>query len=104
MPSKYVDENYINRLTAEQARLELLIALENQYALLDALRNAPEIADPIVLHFLSSAAAYEDKDLGKLLQRKHRLDAVPPVSECETGAGIWWRIRQGLLTPRPEEV
>jgi hypothetical protein len=101
--SKWVDENYINRLTAEQARRELLIALENQYALMDALRNAPEVADPLVLHFISQAAEYEDHGLGKRLQRKHRLDVIPPVSECEGGAGLWWRILQGLKTERPAE-
>jgi hypothetical protein len=46
----------------------------------------------------------DDNDLGKLLQRKLGLQAVPPKSECEAGAGVWYRIRQGLLAPRPKDI
>jgi hypothetical protein len=102
--SKWVDEGYVNRLTVEQARSELLIALENQFALIEALKTAPEMADPLVLHLLGSAAAYEDNDLGKRLQRKLGLGSIPPVSECESGAGLWWRILQGLKTERPSAL
>ena len=103
--SQYVDENYVNGLSVEELRRELIEALNLQYGLLSALRDAPELPDPWILCRLDYAANWsEDNPLGKKLQRKHGLDAIPPKSECESGAGVWWRIRQGLLTQRPEEV
>lgn len=104
--SDLVDESYINRLSIAELRRELVDALEFQFGLMAALRDAPELARPFVLHRLSQGATWRDgdHDTGKLLQRKHGLDAVPPVSECESGAGLWWRIRQGLLTKRPTEL
>jgi hypothetical protein len=103
--SKWVDENYINRLSAEDARRELLLALEFQHGLLDAIKNQAELPDPWVLTVLDQAALWPaDKGVGLMLQRKHGLDAVPPVTECENGAGLWWRILQGLKTERPSAL
>jgi hypothetical protein len=103
--SKWVDENYINRLSPDQLRRELLLALEFQMELLDAMKNQVELPSPYVLKCLDHGATWpEDKGVGQILQRKHGLDAVPPVSECENGAGLWWRIRQGLKTPRPTKL
>lgn len=104
--SDLVDESYINRLSIEELRRELIDALSLQFGLMAALRDAPQLAPPFVLRRLSQGATWRDgdHDTGKLLQRKYGLDAVPPVSECESGAGLWWRIRQGLKTERPKEL
>lgn len=103
--SKFVDENYVNRLSADQARRELLHALEFQYELLQAMREQVDLPSPYVLKCLDHGATWpEDKRIGLMIQRKHGLDAVPPISECENGAGLWWRILQGLKADRPTEV
>ncbi|MGY0571635.1 hypothetical protein AB8Z38_30310 [Bradyrhizobium sp. LLZ17] len=100
--SKWVDENYINRLSPDQLRRELQDALDFQYELLDAMKNQVELPSPYVLKCLDHGASWpEDKAIGNMLQPKHGLDVVPPVSECESAAGLWWRILQGLKAERP---
>lgn len=96
---------YENTMTIEELRREVRECWDLERALANALRDAPEMPSPWVLLFLSRASKWpEDSNLGKLLQRKFRLDKIPPKSECETGAGVWYRIRQGLLAPRPETL
>jgi hypothetical protein len=98
-------EPYENKLTIEELRREVRECWDREQAIVDALRDLPEMAPDWVLIFLSRAGQWpEDNSLGKLLQRKLGTSAVYPKSECESGAGIWYRIRQGMLMPRPESV
>ncbi|WP_439357858.1 hypothetical protein [Bradyrhizobium sp. DASA03007] len=105
MTKSYVDPSYINRCSIEELRRMLIDSLEFEFGLIAAIRSEAEIPSGLVLSRLGQAGSWpEDSTLGKLVQRKLGLDAVPPVSECESGAGVWWRILQGLKTPRPEEL
>jgi hypothetical protein len=93
-----VDESYINSLSVEELRRELIDALEVQYGVLFALRDAPEMPSPFVLKHLGTVANWpDDHNRGKLLQRTLGLDVIPPKSECESGAGLWSRIHAGLV-------
>ncbi len=95
---------YENTLSIEELRREVRECWDREQAIAWALRDLPEMAPPWVLMFLDRAAKWpEDKHLGNLLQRKLGLAAIPPKSECECGAGVWYRIRQGMLAPRPDE-
>jgi hypothetical protein len=96
-----IDQDYLMSLSVEELRRELKHAWEVKYGLLNALRDAPEMPPPFVLLHLDHAAKWpEDNNLGKKLQRELGLDKIPPKSECEGGAGVWHRIRQGLTAPR----
>lgn len=96
-----VDRNYINSLSLDELRRELEHSLEVQYGVLYALRDAPELPNGFVLKHLGTVAKYpDDFDRGKMMQREHGLDAVPPKHECEGGAGMWERIRRGLTAAR----
>lgn len=100
-------EPYENRLSIEELRREVRECWDREQMLAEALRDAPEMPHPWLLLFLSRAAKWpEDNNIGKMLQRRDKLglDAIPPKSECEGGAGVWYRIRQGLLMPRPETL
>ena len=93
-----IDETYLNSLSIEQLRSELRHALEVKYGVLFALRDAPEMPSPFVLLHLGTVAKWpEDSNRGKELHRKLGLDVIPPKSECECGAGLWDRIRAGLV-------
>ncbi|HMH95649.1 MAG TPA: hypothetical protein VK577_03600 [Bradyrhizobium sp.] len=97
--------SYEDILTIEELRREVRMCWDRELALAHAIHDVPEMPSPFVLLFLSRGSHWpEDSNLGKLLQRKMTLAAIPPKSECETGAGVWYRIRQGLLAPRPEEL
>lgn len=62
-----------------------------------AVRDLPEVAPVPVLKMLSHCSTFPaDWNTGKAMQRKHGLDAIPPVTEYESGAGTWARIRDGL--------
>lgn len=92
-----VDETYVNSLSIEELRRELRYYLDLHYEMLHALRDVPEMAPPFVLLHLGTVAKWpEDSSRGKELQRKLGLDAIPPKSECECGAGLWDRILNGL--------
>lgn len=98
-------EPYEYTLTIEQLRREVRECWDREQAVIDALQQLPEMAPGWVLIFLSRAAKWpEDNGLGKLLQRKLGTEAVYPKTECEGGAGVWYRIRQGMLAPRPDTV
>src|SRR5882724_10503478 len=89
---------YENTLSLEELRREIRFEWDQKYAVIAALRDLPEVPPVIVLHLLSSAGKWpDDNSMGKQLQRKHGLDAIPPKSEYETGAGIWSRIRGGMV-------
>jgi hypothetical protein len=96
-----IDENYVNSLTVEELRRELIHSLEVQHGILFALRDLPEFPSGFVLKHLGTAAKWpEDNELGKKLQREVGPQVIPFKNECEGGAGVWHRIRQGLLAPR----
>lgn len=95
-----IDEKYITTMSTDQLRRELVDALEFQFGLLKALRELPEMPPPFVLHMLGSAAKWpEHHNIGKTLQI-HRLEVIPPVSECEGGAGLWSIIRAALVAAK----
>jgi len=72
---------------------ELKYYTDRWFALLDALRDLPELPDPLVLSVLSHCAKFpEDWNEGNRIQRERGLDAVPPNTECEKGAGYWHRV------------
>jgi hypothetical protein len=99
------DTSYEDSLSIDELRREVRECWDREAAIIKALKDVPEMAPPWILLFLSRAAKWpEDSNLGKQLQRKLDLSAIPPKSECECGAGVWYRIRQGLLAPRPETV
>lgn len=91
-------EPYENTLSLDELRRELRHALDVKYGILHALRDAPEMPPPFVLLHLGTMAKWpEDSDRGKELQRKYGSDVIPFKSECECGAGLWDRIRSGLV-------
>lgn len=93
-------EPYENTLSVEELRRELHYYKDAYYGVLRALRDLPEMPPPFVLLHLNTAAKYpEDWERGKRLQREYGLDAIPPKSECEKGAGLWDRIRSGMIAP-----
>lgn len=93
-----VDPTYINSLSVEELRRELIYALEVKYGLFFALRDAPEMPDSLVLLHLGTVAKWpEDAKVGKQRQRELGSDVIPFKTECESGAGLWERIRSGLL-------
>lgn len=97
------DEPYENTLSIEQLRREVRECWDRENALIKAIRGAEEMPAPWILKWLGRAAKWpEDNSLGKMLQRKLSSDAIPFKSECEGGAGVWYRIRQGLLAERPQ--
>lgn len=98
-------EPHENTLTVEELRREVRECWDREHAIARALHELPEMAPPWVLLFFNKASNWpEDSNLGKLLQRKMGSAAIPYKSECETGAGVWYRIRQGMLAPRPEVI
>jgi len=71
--------------------------IDRYYGLLHALRDLPELPPPLVLKVLSTAADFsKDWEEGKRIQRERGLEAVPPVTECEMGAGFWHRVIQSV--------
>ena len=91
-----VDQRYLDNLTPEQMRRELETAIEFQLEFLHALRELPDFPPPFVLHELNYAANRNDHGRGKKLQRDVSLEVIPPVSECEGGAGVWVVIRDAM--------
>lgn len=68
---------------------------DRYYELLWALRDLPEVPPSGVLKTLGSIGKFpEDYTEGKRIQRERGLDVVPPVTECEIGAGFWHRVIQ----------
>lgn len=115
-----IDPKYVESLSIEELRREFVYFAETWYALMDALREQPEVPPPWLLNRLggSQAAKWpEDHEKGKELQRVY--DDLPPGdpsgqvrarrydipfrTECEGGAGLWWRIRRGLRAGWSEE-
>jgi hypothetical protein len=87
-------------MTTEELRREVRDLWDQKDALNKALRDLPEVPPVDALRAISSAAMniHYPKvwELGKVLQRKHGLTAVPPKTEYEAAAGLWARIRIGI--------
>lgn len=98
-----VDEANLSRMTVEQLRQEVRDYAGRWIALIDAFDKLPEVPSPALLHVLGDFAKWpSDHERGKEMQRRLRLDAIPPVSECEGGAGVWSVIRAALLAARQQ--
>lgn len=95
--------NIEDAMSVEELRTELRRAWDTQYAFLDALRDLPTMPPPLVLSFLSEGSGSEG-GFGKVLQRSLGLDCIPPVSECERGAGLWNVLRRALRVARGERT
>lgn len=97
-------EPYENTFTLEELRREVRRMWDNQAELVKALKELPEVPHWRVQRVLGMAAKFpEDASIGKRLQNEHGLDAIAPKTEYEMGAGLWWRIREGLL-PNPPHL
>lgn len=97
------DAPYENTMTIERLRQEVRECWDRENAIVKALRELPETPPPWVLLFFDRAASWpEDNTLGKKMQRVLGSEAIPYKSECEGGAGVWYRIRQGMMQPRPD--
>lgn len=96
--SETENQPYEDTLSVEQLRREVREAWDDTDALMTALRKLPEVPPYRVLLLLSQAAKDpEDWERGKAMQRALGTEKVFPKSEAESGAGLWWRIRRGLL-------
>lgn len=97
-------EPYENTLSIEELRKEIRREWDAKHALVKALKELPEVPDWRVLKLLSRAASFPaDASIGKAMQREHGLDAIAPRVESEMGAGLWSRIRAGLLASQPQK-
>lgn len=85
-------------MTIETLRREWRWEIDMQMELIKAIRDKQELPSPRVLTFLSRAGNRDDHAEGCRLQRIHKLEKIPPVYECEKGAGVWARILKGLNT------
>jgi hypothetical protein len=92
-------EPYENTLSIDELRKEVRRSWDREHALLDAIRDWPELPPVKVMDILSHAGKWPaDWERGKELQRKHGLDAVPPRTEYELGLGVWSRMRDALMS------
>ena len=92
-----VIEPYENTLSIEDLRRELRRAWDEKLALRNALRALPEVPPPLVMKALSSAATFPtDWEIGKKMQREFP-GSVPWKTEYQMGAGLYSRIREGLM-------
>lgn len=99
------DEPYENTLSVEELRREVRRCWDRENALINALRDLPEVPHSKVLLLLSRAAKWsDDNNIGIQLQRKFGSTAIPYKSEYEGGAGVWYRIRRGMKLPRPATI
>lgn len=95
--------NIEDTMGVEELRRELRRAWDIHYGLIDALNNLPEVPEPRVLSALSEGAKDEGW-MGKIMQRRLGLEVIPPVSECERGAGLWFFLRNALRRARNERT
>lgn len=98
------DEPYENTLSLDELRHSVRQCWNEKHSFEKALRDLPEVPAVLALRFLSGAAMNIHQPdmmaLGKALQRTHGLDAVPPKTELECGAGLWSVIRAGMIAAR----
>lgn len=90
-------------MSEDELRSELRRSWDTQHALMDALLDLPTMPPPAILSFLSEGSRKEG-DLGRVLQRNLGLESIPPVSECERGAGLWHVLRRALRIARGEKT
>ena len=95
-----VDENYLNRLGVDQLRQEVHDFAGRWIELTTAMQELPELPSPELLRALGDFAVWSDHERGKEMQRRYTLEQIPPVSECEGGAGVWSVLRTALLAAR----
>lgn len=99
------DEPYENTLSIDDLRREVRRCWDNENALFEALKDLPEVPPPHVLLFIDRASNWAiDSPQGKRMQREYGSAAIPYKSECESGAGFWYRIRQGLLSSLSQSI
>lgn len=60
-----------------------------------AFRNWPRLPPPATLKMFAGTMWPDDYNRGNAMQRELGLDAIPPKTECECGAGFWDRITNG---------
>lgn len=90
-------------MTLEELRREVRRGWDIQNGLAKALRDLPEMPPPLVLAFLSRAAQFAaDYPVGKRLQLESRDLDIPFNTECEMGAGLWFRLRRGLMDAKAD--
>jgi hypothetical protein len=85
--------------SAGQKMKSLPIAIE----LANAFESLPEVPSLQVLALLRESASVVPGDLplwemGKALQQKYGCDVVPPSSEIESAAGLWFFMQQSILS------
>lgn len=97
-------EPYENTLSIERLREECREAWNESMALNNALIELPETLGVDALRAIEHAAMnIREPDmfaLGKALQRKHGIDAIPPKTERECAAGLWSIIRAALIAAK----
>ena len=96
-----IDQPYENTFSLEDLRKEVRRQWDARNALVRALRDLPEVPDWRVQRLLGMADTNEDANIGKRLQREHGFDLIAPKFEYEIGAGLWHRIREGLIASAP---
>lgn len=93
-------DDYVNRLSVEQLRAEVHDFAGRWVELTVAMQELPELPSPELLHVLGDFAVWSDHARGKQMQRKYSVEQIPPVSECEGGAGVWAIVRAALIEAR----
>lgn len=93
---------YENTLSIDELRREVRRGWDEIRLLTDAIRDSSDMPEPIILLLLSRAGKWpEDVEKGKEMQRQLGSEKIPFKTECEIGAGVWFRIRQGLVAAVP---
>jgi hypothetical protein len=88
---------YENQLTLDELRREVRRCWNLEHDLSDAIRDKAKMPSSRVLMYLSRGSRWpDDWNVGKRLQREMGLDVIPPKTECECGAGVWYRVHLGL--------
>lgn len=90
----------ISSYSLDELRTELAWEIDLRLALIDVFRELPEVPSVAALRALCDLSSWRrDHELGKQMQRKYGIAAVPPKSEYEDAAGLWARIRPALIEP-----
>jgi hypothetical protein len=94
---QYIDERYIDSQGMDELRYNYKRLLNEWAAVKRAFKDLPEVPSATALLALDGLSDFgRDWDLGKKMQNKHGIGAVPPKTECECGAGLWARIQPVL--------
>jgi hypothetical protein len=92
-----VDRAYLERRTKESLVNELAWEIERIFALREAFKELPEVPPVEAQSLLHEFSTWpRDWERGKKMQRQHGIEAVPPNTECECGAGLWALLREAL--------